>query len=177
MKLLPEVIGEIESYLSLIDRLYWSSINKNFSTWINRKKINSYISAIILTHYMEWSFSDDCVKASKFNKYLVGPINHPPARETLAHEIKCFMTPESSYWSLRVLGDEMLSLYNIHTHPFWFRYQKCYLSSKLILSSDIWDPNPRILQNQRVCAIYRCRKLGVLRKKILESLVLKSLVN
>lgn len=177
MKLLPENIFEVEYYLSLIDRLNWSMVSKNYSSIINRKKIHSYISAIILTHYLEWSFSNDCSEAPKFNNLMVGPENNPPNKIYLARDVKCFMEPEPSYWALRVLGDEMLKLYNIHTHPFWFRYQKCYRVNKFILSQDLWDPEPRIVINQNICAVYRCRKIGTLRKKIVNSLTLRALVN
>jgi len=177
MELFPETISEIQQYLSLIDKLNWSSTTKSFSTQINRKKISSYISAILLTHYLEWSFSDGYPNPPKFNNSLVGPINNPPNKEYLLRDVKCFMEPEPSCWQLRILGDEMLKLYNIHTHPFWFRYKRSYRVQKLILSQDLWDHEPRILKNQNICSVYRCRKVGILRKKIVNSLTLKSLVN
>ena len=177
MKLFPEIISEIEHYLSLIDRLNWSSVSKKYSVLINRKKINSYISAINLTHYLEWSFSDGYPNPPKFNNSLVGPISNPPDKEYLVRDVKCFMEPEPSCWQLRILGDEMLKLYNVHIHPYWFRYKKCYRVQKIILSQDLWDTEPRILLNQNVCAVYRCRKMGILRKKIVNSLTVKALVN
>lgn len=177
MKLIPEIASEIQQYLSLIDKLNWSSVSKKFSTEINRKKISSSISAIILTHYLEWSFSDGYPNPPKFNNSLVGPINNPPVKEYLIRDVKCFMEPEPSCWQLRVLGDEMLKLYNIHTYPFWFRYKRCYRVTKLILSQDLWDDEPRVLLNQNICAVYGCRKMGVLRKKIVNSMTVRALVN
>lgn len=177
MRLLPEINSEILHYLSLIDRLNWSSVSRRYSLEINRKKIGSYISAIILTHYLEWSFSDGYPNRSKFNDSLVGPISNPLNKEHLLRDVKCFMEPEPSCWQLRVLGDEMLKLYNIHTYPFWFNLKRCYRVSKLVLSQDLWDHEPRILKNHNICAVYRCRKMGMLRKKIINSLTVKALVN
>lgn len=177
MKLFPEIISEIEQYLSLIDKLNWSSSSQSDSSLINRKKITSCISAINLTHYLEWSFSDGYPDPPKFNNTLVKPISNPPNKEHLLRDVKCFMEPEPSCWQLRILGDEMLRLYNIHIYPFWFRYKRCYRAQKLILSQDLWDDEPRILINQNICAVYGCRKMGVLRKKIMNSLTVKALVN
>ena len=38
--------------------------------------------------------------------------------------------------------------------------------NKIIISEDIWDTSPRIVQNQRVCAVYRFRKLGIMKKDL-----------
>jgi len=176
MNLLPDIIHEVEHYLSFIDRLNWSSVTKKYLVLINRKKISSYISAIRLTHYLEWTLSENFIDYPRFNHNMVGPINNPPNKEHLARDVKCFMEPEPSYWPLRFLADEMLKLYHISTYSLWFRYIKCYRSNKLIVSQDLWDPNPRTLINQNVCAIYRCRKIGGVRKNIINSLVLKALV-
>ena len=180
-KVFPEICWEVQNYLNLIDNLRWSTTSSNFQQLINRKKIKSRISAIVITHYMEYSFCQDTclIRPHKFNHNLVKPINEPPNKSTLKDDISTFMSDDqrTCSWSLKVIGDELLKMYNIHTHSFWFRYQRSYRTAKLILSLDLWDTEPRIIENQRVCAVYRCRKLGRLRKKILESLTVKALVN
>lgn len=180
-KLCPEICSEVQNYLNLIDNLRWSTISKEYLKFINREKIKSRISAIVITHYMEYSFCyDTClIKPHKFNHNLIKPINESIDKSTLGNDISLLMSDgmTSYYWSLRIIGDELLKMYSIHTHSFWFRYQRSYKTTKLILSLDLWDTEPRIIQNQHICAVYRCRKLGRLRKKILESLTVKALVN
>ena len=176
MNLIPDIIHEVENYLNFIDRLHWSSVTKNFLVLIDRKKISSYISAIRLTHYLEWTLSENYIDYPIFNHNMVKPINNPPNKKYLAEDIKCFMEHEPSNLALKFLANEMFKLYNINTYSLYFRYNKCYRLKKIIVSQDIWDPNPRTLINQKVCAIYRCRKMGILKKTITDSLVLKALI-
>ena len=179
MRLNNDLYLVVQQYLGLLDQLYWSSISKEYTFKINRALIKKHISAIFITHYLEWSFSDEFSAPSfkNFNRDLVAPIHTKIDKETLSHEIICFMEPCRSFWPIRVFGDELLKSYNIHTYPFWFRYRRCYRVPKMILSYDIWDGTPRVLKNQNMCAVYRCRKMGSLRRKITNSLILKALVN
>ena len=39
-------------------------------------------------------------------------------------------------------------------------------NTKIILSQDLWDMNLEFL-NQNVCAVYRCRKMGILKKIVI----------
>ena len=178
LKIIPELTSEIIHYLGLIERLKWSSVNKGYRNKICRQEIHSKVSAIRITHYLEWCFSDGCSFPPKINSNMIYPLNNPTISKNLSEDIKLFFEGESnSTWGIRILSDEMLKLHNIHTCSFYFQYRKVYKQNKSIISQDIWDPQPIILKNQNICAIYRCRKIGLLRRKILKSLVLKALVN
>lgn len=181
MKLFLEICLEVQCYLNLIDNLRWSTSSKEYKQIIDREKIKSRVSSIVITHYMEYSFCvDTClIRPHKFNHNLIKPINEPLNKFTLKNDILTFMGDDNNNfsWSLKVIGNELLEMYNIHTHSFWFRYQRSYRTDKLILSLDLWDTEPRIIENQHICAVYRCRKFGRLRKKILESPTVKALVN
>lgn len=164
MNLITDIDYKTEKYLSLKERLYWSSVNKEYSKIINRKNIKSHISAIHLNNYIKYNFP------------ISDEIN-------IREEIKEFMTPkiafaagECDFWTLRYLSDDILKLYNIHIYSDWVDHKKCYNVNKLILSENIWDQNPRFIKNQKVCAVYRFRKLGLMKKKIKTSLTVKALI-
>lgn len=157
MNLIPDVIHNIDEYLSLKERLYWSSVNKEYFRLINRKNILSRISATLLTRYIVWNFP------FYDKKYL---------RE----DIKWFMKPKNDFRTLTLFGNDILNQYNIHIYSEWFTSVKCYKVNKIIESKDIWDHNPRIIKNQMVCAVYRFRKLGITKKKKNTSLTVKALI-
>ena len=157
MDLIADIVYETEKYLNLKERLYWSSVNKEYYGLINRKKIKLHISAIHLNNYIKINF----------------PISH---ETSIIEDIKCFMEPKNDFWTLRFISDDILNKYNIHTYSYWVNSTKYYKVNKIIISQDIWDTSPRIIQNQRVCAVYRFRKLGIMKKKITTSLNVKALI-
>ena len=159
MNLIPEIVFVTEEYLTLVERLSWSSVNKEYFKIINRKNIKSHISAIMLTRYIEYNF----------------PISD---ETTIREDIKRFMEPKNDFMTLRYLGDYILKEYNIHTHlyPEWFTSMKYYKVKKFVKSIDMWDSQSRIIQNQKVCAVYRFRKLGASKKRKEISLTVKALI-
>lgn len=164
MNLISDVVYKTEEYLSLKERLHWSSVNKEYSKIINRKTIKSHISAIHLNKYIKYNFP------------ISDEIN-------IREEIKEFMEPkiafaagERDFWTLKYLSDDILKIYNIHIYSDWVDHTKCYKVDTLIVSENIWDQNPRFIRNQKVCAVYRFRKLGLMKKKIKTSLMVKALI-
>ena len=164
MYLISEIVYQIEKYLSLKDRLYWSSVNKEYYKLINRKNIKSHISAIYLNKYIKFNF----------------PIS---AETNISDDIKEFMEPkiafaagECDFWTLNYLSDDILKIYNIHSYSFWVNTMKCYKVDKFVLNDNIWGHYSRIIKNQNVCAVYRFRKLGGMKKKINTSLTVKALI-
>ena len=159
MNLIPEIVFVTEEYLSLVERLSWSSVNKEYFNLINRKNIISHISATMLNHYIK--------------------LNYPIYDEkTIIEDIKYFMIPRNDFMTLRYLGDYILKEYNIHTHlyPEWFTSMKYYKVKNFVKSIDMWDSQSRIIQNQRICAVYRFRKLGASKKRKETSLTVKALI-
>ena len=159
MNLIQDIVYDTEEYLSLVERLSWSSVNKQYFKLINRKNIKSHISASMLNHYIEYNF----------------PIYD---EITIREDIKCFMKPKNDFMTLRYLGDYILKEYNIHTHLYseWFTSMKYYKVKKFVKSIDMWDSHPRIIKNQKVCTVYRFRKLGASKKRKETSLTVKALI-
>ena len=158
MKVIPDIVFEIEHYLSLNERLNWSSVNKEYCKLINRTNIISHISATALTRYIEYNF----------------PITD---EITIREDIKSYMG-RNDFTTLRYLGGNILKEYNIHTYsyPEWFTPIRFYKVKKVVVSIDMWDNVPRIINNQKVCAVYRFRKLGAAKKIRETSLTVKALI-
>ena len=158
MNLIPDIVFEIEKYLSLNERLNWSSVNNEYCKLINRTNIKSHISATVLTRYIEYNF----------------PIYD---EITIREDIKYFMG-RNGFMTLKYLADHVLKEYNIHsiTYPEWFTSMRCYKVKKVVKSISMWDPVPRIINNQKVCAVYRFRKLGAAKKIRETSLTVKALI-
>ncbi len=157
MNLIQEIVYDIEEYLSLNERLQWSSVNKEYFKLINRKNIKSHISATMLTRYIEYNF----------------PIS---SETTIKEEIKSYMEPKNDFETLALLGNDILKKYNIYTSSEWFTSTRCYKVKKMVQSINIWDSQSRIIKNQKVCAVYRFRKLWASKKKKDTSLNVKALI-
>ena len=56
MNLISDVVYKTEKYLSLKERLYWSSVNKGYLKLINRTNLKSHITATTLSRYIEYNF-------------------------------------------------------------------------------------------------------------------------
>ena len=158
MNLIPEIVSYIEDYLSLKERLYWSSVNKGYLKLINRTNIKSHISATMLSRYIEYNF----------------PITD---KITIREEIESFME-RNDFMTLIFLGDDILKQNNIHanTYPEWFTSVRYYKVKKMVQSINIWGHGTRIIKNQKVCAVYRFRKLWASKKRKETSLTVKALI-
>ena len=157
MNLIPEIVFVTEEYLSLVERLSWSSVNKEYFKIINRKNIISHISATMLNHYIKLNF----------------PISD---KRFLKEDIKEFMEPKNDFNILTFIGNDILEQYNIHIYSQWFNTIKTYKVKNFVKSIDIWGSESRIIKNQRICAVYRFRKLGASKKRKETSLTVKALI-
>tara|TARA_Y100000816_G_scaffold271614_1_gene236309 strand:- start:227 stop:706 length:480 start_codon:yes stop_codon:yes gene_type:complete len=158
MNLIPEIVSEIEGYLSLKERLYWSSVNKGYLKLINRTNLKSHISATTLSRYIEYNF----------------PISN---EITIREEIESFMG-RNDFMTLMFLGDAILKENNIHTYTTteWITSNRYYKVKNMVQSINIWGHGTRIIKNQKVCAVYRFRKLWASKKRKETSLTVKALI-